>query len=157
MTQPHSRTTLLNTLYLAITLVNLALGIFAVVFNTVLVYDTDPSRHTPYARQTIQSFTCSFYRGPGNFLSDAKSLQLPVFGKIGYPSGFGRVCRESEASLACMAAVLGLSVVGVGLWGVGRWCEKGIERSRRVRYDEKWEGSGSEERGSGSGKVTPDL
>ena len=145
----------MNTLYLAITLTTSLLSLFSIIFNTVLIHNTNRS-HTPYPRQSIQSFTCSFYRGPGHFLSSAKSLQLPVFGKIGYPTGFGRICRESEASLSCMVAVLGLSMVGLGLWGLSKHYERGIEKGRQVRYDEKWSGSSEEGRGgSGSGKVTP--
>ena len=58
-----------------------------------------------------------------------------------------------------MVAVLALSLIGLVLWGVSKWYERGIERGRQTRYDEKWSGSGSAdgEDGRRSGKVTPTL
>jgi hypothetical protein len=66
------------------------------------------------------------------------------------------------------AALVALGLLGVGLWALGKRAERGIERGRRTRWDEKWggeknlqgvgEGEGSEmELRRGSGKVSPDA
>ncbi|RMZ76376.1 hypothetical protein DV737_g4861, partial [Chaetothyriales sp. CBS 132003] len=138
---PHSRTRLLTHVCLVATSVSFILSIVSIFFATVVTYLVDArSRTNP--RPTILSFTCAFYRGPGRFYSATKHLQMPIFGQIAYPSGFGRLCRESEAAWGLMTAVALLTLLGLLLVGLGYAFEAAIGRERTARYEAKYSGGG---------------
>ena len=65
-------------------------------------------------------------------------LQMPVLGTLAYPSGFERMCVESEVGWGMMAGALGLGCLGVGVGAVAMVVEKGIEEGRKMRWGEKW-------------------
>ncbi len=69
-------------------------------------------------------------------------MGIPIFGSgMSYPAGFKRMCLESEAAMGLMGAVCGMALIGVGLacWGVMH--ERKIEKGRRERWGEKYDGS----------------
>ena len=63
---------------------------------------------------------------------------MPVLGTVGYPSGFERVCVESEVGWGMMAGALGLGCLGLVVGVVGMVVERGIERGRKMRWEGKW-------------------
>ena len=65
-------------------------------------------------------------------------LQMPVLGTVGYPSGFERVCVESEVGWGMMAGQLGLGCLGLVVGTVGWVVERGIEKGRKMRWEEKF-------------------
>jgi hypothetical protein len=122
-------------LFTLLTTLSLLLSLFATIFSQVLLHQTNPSA----PRESIQSFTCRLYRGAANFNNDMMDLGIPsVETGVGYPAGFKRVCMESEAAGGLMAAVLGLSVLCVGVVVWGAWRKKGVERAREMRWEGKW-------------------
>ncbi|RMZ89472.1 hypothetical protein DV736_g3299, partial [Chaetothyriales sp. CBS 134916] len=133
---PHSRTRLLSYVCLLTTSLSFILSIISIFFTTVVTYLIDVHSHTN-PRPTILSFTCAYYRGPSRFYSATKHLQLPIFGQIVYPSGFGRLCRESEAAWGLMVAVAFLGLLGLLLVGLGFGFEVAIGRERTARTRER--------------------
>ncbi|RMZ78382.1 hypothetical protein DV738_g3944, partial [Chaetothyriales sp. CBS 135597] len=147
---PHSRTRLLTYICLLTNAVTFVLSLTSLLFTTIVTYHVDSSPSTSsYSnssstnpRHTILSFTCSFYHGPGRFHSASDLLQLPVFSRIVYPAGFGRLCRESEASWGLMAAIAFLSFLGLCLFAIGFAFDVAINRERNARYGAKYGGGG---------------
>ena len=58
-----------------------------------------------------------------------------------YPAGFKRMCMESEAGIGLMGAMMVLTLIGVGIAGWGMMQEKKIERGRKERWGEKYDGT----------------
>lgn len=123
----------MNIFFGLVAISGLAVSIFAVVYNAVLVHDVDPD-----TRESLQSYTCKFYRGARSFMSDAHKLQIPVYGSVRTPGGFGRICLESEAAFGLTVALLCLEVVSCVVAGVGIWLERRIAKIRNDRQNEKW-------------------
>ena len=59
---------------------------------------------------------------------------------MNYPAGFKRMCLESEAGLGLMGGVAVLSLLGVGIAGLGMRGEKKIAQGRKERWGEKYDG-----------------
>ncbi|ETN46862.1 uncharacterized protein HMPREF1541_01051 [Cyphellophora europaea CBS 101466] len=132
---PRSRTTLTTHLFTIATALTLILSLFATIFVQALVHQVNPDDR----RDSIQSFTCRLYRSAETFNSDMADLNLPSLGTgIGWPSGFKRTCRESEAAGGLMAAVLVLSVVSLAVVSLGLWKRKGVQKARAERWEGKW-------------------
>ena len=123
-------------LFTLTTAISLVLSLFGTMFPLILQRHTDPAANH---RDSIQSFTCRFYRRAQSFNDDMADLNVPVIqGGVSWPRGFRRVCMESEAATGLVAALLGLSVLGlaVGLWGMKE--AKQIGKARERRWDMKW-------------------
>src|SRR6202000_937164 len=103
--QPYSRTLFYNFLFLGASITSLILTIFTLPFANLL---TGFKSH--HQRESIKSWTCKFSHGSSRFMSDAHSLQIPVYltSGIPIPAGFKRLCQETEVSQGLVAALLGL-------------------------------------------------
>ena len=137
--QPYSRTLFYNLLFLATSVTSLLLTIFVLPFSSLL---TDFK--SPHKRESIQSWTCKFAHGASHFMSDAQSLQIPVYVSSGMPipAGFTRLCKESEVGQGLVAALLGLGVVSCVVAVVGLVVEKSMIKKRNERYAVKGEKAG---------------
>lgn len=91
------------------------------------------------ARDSIQSFSCRYYRRARAFNADMNDLGIPVIETgVGWPPGFKRVCMESEAAGGLMAAVLGLSLGCVVVVALGWWKQRSMQKARNARWEGKW-------------------
>ncbi|KAJ9606011.1 hypothetical protein H2200_009860 [Cladophialophora chaetospira] len=134
---PYSRTLFYNFLFLGTSITCLILTIIVLPFSEVL---TDFGSH--HKRESIQSWTCKFAHGAAHFMSDAHSLQLPIYVSSGMPipAGFKRLCKESEVGQGFVAVLLALGVVSCAVAVVGLVLEKNMIKKRSERYavkDEK--------------------
>ncbi len=77
-------------------------------------------------------------------MSDARSLQIPVYVSSGMPipAGFTRICKESKVGQGLVAALLGLAVVSCAVAVVGLVVEKNMIKKRNERYAVKGEKAG---------------
>ncbi|KIY02473.1 uncharacterized protein Z520_02612 [Fonsecaea multimorphosa CBS 102226] len=131
---PYSRTLLYNVLFFASSLAGVILSIFAIPFNSLL---TNPTSH--HHRDSIQSWTCKFSHSASQFMTDAHSLQIPVYvtNGIPIPAGFKRLCMESEVSQGLIAGLLALEAVSMGVAVVGILLERSMTNRRMQRYAEQ--------------------
>lgn len=114
---------------------SLILSLFSTIFAQALYHQVNPD----HARDSIQSFTCRYYRRAKAFNADMADLNIPVIETgVGWPAGFKRVCMESEAAGGLMAAVLVLSVVSVVVVAWGLWKQKRVQKARNARWEGKW-------------------
>ncbi len=85
--------------------------------------------------ETIQSFTCAIANTAHAFNGDAQLLGLPSLSNSAQlvPSGFGKICTESKASLAIVIVLLAFSVIGCVVAGCSWAVERKIQRLRGER------------------------
>ncbi|KPI42843.1 uncharacterized protein AB675_2005 [Cyphellophora attinorum] len=129
---PHPHTTALARIF---TLLLLLLVLPLSLVSTMLV----PILQNQLQHESIQTFTCRLYRSAQNFNEDMADMGIPVplGAGVGYPAGFKGVCRESEAGYGLMAAVLGLSLMGVGVVAWGFVAAGRVKKERKGRMEGK--------------------
>lgn len=158
---PNPRHTLENSVFSALSIVAMVLGLATIVLSaattpaalfstfisstlTSLVSTTGPANTvglTPNGhgsnpkRETIQSFTCTIANTAKAFNNDATTLRLPSLADTDrlIPTGFAGICTESRAGLALTVVLLVLAVFGLLVSAATFTLEKRIQRMRGER------------------------
>lgn len=135
MQQPRSNTTLHGHLFTLLTALALVLSLISVMLTFILQNNVNNTADANY-RDTIQTFTCRFYRRAEEFNDEMDNLSIPApLGVgVGYPAGFRGICRESEAGVGLMCAVLGLGIVSAGVVAWGVVVGRRVNRERMGRW-----------------------
>ncbi len=115
-------------LYLLTILLSTSLSVVGLAASVVgVAYTTHITNADGYDRDDIQSWTCRWVDGA----ADANKLFTNGLAGIAYPSGFKRVCRETQAGFNLLAILIGLETVLVAVAGLGAWMEVRMRRAER--------------------------